>query len=100
MRLSTILVLVLIGFLVLNVSCEYHYFIYNVIKTIFIKKLIKIAKPCVLRKYPDGYVCVCNSTYCDTLEDVPNDLNGRFIVVSSSRVRSYNNYLQANTITF
>lgn len=26
-------------------------------------------KPCVLRKYPTGFVCVCNATYCDTLDD-------------------------------
>lgn len=25
--------------------------------------------PCELRKYSSGFVCVCNATYCDTLEE-------------------------------
>uniref|UniRef100_A0A182NS10 Glucosylceramidase n=1 Tax=Anopheles dirus TaxID=7168 RepID=A0A182NS10_9DIPT len=41
--------------------------------------------PCALRQYESGAVCVCNVTYCDTLEfTVPSEL-GSFLLVSSSR---------------
>uniref|UniRef100_A0A8W7PP31 Glucosylceramidase n=1 Tax=Anopheles coluzzii TaxID=1518534 RepID=A0A8W7PP31_ANOCL len=40
--------------------------------------------PCALRQYPNGAVCVCNATYCDTLEyREPTEL-GSFLLVSSS----------------
>ena len=42
------------------------------------------AQPCDLRKFPDGYVCVCNATFCDTLEDVAPE-QGSAVLVSSSQ---------------
>lgn len=42
------------------------------------------ANPCVLRTFDDGYVCVCNTTYCDTLND--DRSNGEVLIVSSSEV--------------
>lgn len=41
--------------------------------------------PCQLREYNEGeFVCVCNETYCDTL-NVPRPTNfGEFILISSS----------------
>ncbi|XP_058456410.1 lysosomal acid glucosylceramidase [Malaya genurostris] len=43
------------------------------------------AVPCALREYPTGSVCVCNSTYCDTLEFEEPITVGGFLLVSSSR---------------
>uniref|UniRef100_A0A336LVU1 Glucosylceramidase n=3 Tax=Culicoides sonorensis TaxID=179676 RepID=A0A336LVU1_CULSO len=40
--------------------------------------------PCILRPYPDGLVCVCNSTYCDTLEFSLPTQNGSILIVSTS----------------
>lgn len=48
-------------------------------------------KPCVLRKYPAGYVCVCNATYCDTLEEdrvILRDPN-QLILFTTSLVSQY-----------
>lgn len=41
--------------------------------------------PCALRQYPSGSVCVCNVTYCDTLELVEPTEPGEYLLVSSSR---------------
>ncbi|XP_050096209.1 lysosomal acid glucosylceramidase [Anopheles aquasalis] len=40
--------------------------------------------PCALRQYPSGSVCVCNVTYCDTLEFAEPTATGSFVLVSSS----------------
>lgn len=40
---------------------------------------------CYLRKYPNGYVCVCNETHCDDLKmDEPVNF-GDYILVTSSK---------------
>ncbi|XP_055305815.1 lysosomal acid glucosylceramidase-like [Sitodiplosis mosellana] len=44
-----------------------------------------VLKPCQLRKYPDGYVCVCNETYCDTMDVEKPERFGDFILVSSTK---------------
>lgn len=46
------------------------------------------SKPCSLRKYPAGYVCVCNATYCDTIEDEAVTLShaDQIILMTSSAV--------------
>ncbi|KAL1395171.1 hypothetical protein pipiens_011440 [Culex pipiens pipiens] len=41
--------------------------------------------PCALRQYPSGSVCVCNATYCDTLEFEEPKVAGEFVLVSSGR---------------
>ncbi|XP_055586889.1 lysosomal acid glucosylceramidase [Uranotaenia lowii] len=41
--------------------------------------------PCALRNYPSGSVCVCNVTYCDTLEFAEPVTQGEFVLVSSGR---------------
>ncbi|XP_053667414.1 lysosomal acid glucosylceramidase [Anopheles marshallii] len=41
--------------------------------------------PCALRQYATGAVCVCNATYCDTLEFTEPTELGSFVLVSSSR---------------
>ncbi|XP_058840027.1 lysosomal acid glucosylceramidase-like [Topomyia yanbarensis] len=41
--------------------------------------------PCALRQYRTGSVCVCNVTYCDTLEFEEPITVGEFLLVSSSR---------------
>lgn len=49
---------------------------------------ISASKPCALRRYSTGMVCVCNDNYCDELDDAAvkaKDTN-EIIVVSSSRV--------------
>lgn len=50
----------------------------------FILKFNNEATPCVLRPYRTGLVCVCNTTYCDTLEFETPKENGSFVVVSTS----------------
>lgn len=42
-------------------------------------------KPCQLREYSAGYVCVCNETYCDTMNVKTPTLFGDYIVISSSK---------------
>ncbi|XP_063705245.1 lysosomal acid glucosylceramidase [Culicoides brevitarsis] len=42
------------------------------------------ASPCHLRPFKAGLVCVCNSTYCDTLEFNAPRKNGSFVLVSTS----------------
>lgn len=45
-------------------------------------------KPCALRRYSTGLVCVCNETYCDELDDatVKTSDSNEIIVVSTSKV--------------
>lgn len=31
-------------------------------------------QPCSLKEYTGGYVCVCNSTYCDSMDPVPTNI--------------------------
>lgn len=38
----------------------------------------------MLREFPDGYVCVCNATYCDTF-DGDRSYSG-LLIISSSKV--------------
>lgn len=47
-------------------------------------------KPCVRKKYPEGFVCVCNATYCDNLvEDmVTLKESNQIILLTSSAVSS------------
>lgn len=46
------------------------------------------SKPCALRSYPEGHVCVCNTTYCDTIDedDVTVQREDQIIVITSSAV--------------
>lgn len=51
--------------------------------------------PCELRKYsPSGYVCVCNATYCDTLEEESLQLSegdsDQILVLTTSAVSELN----------
>lgn len=41
-------------------------------------------RACALRQYPNGYVCVCNATYCDTLNTNRPAVKGEYLLVSSS----------------
>lgn len=41
-------------------------------------------RPCALRKYPNGYVCVCNTTYCDELIIERPTTKGEYILITSS----------------
>lgn len=61
--------------------------------------------PCALRQYPTGSVCVCNVTYCDTLEFEDPSRPGEFVLVSSSRNgtrfgQSRGKFVQADNVTF
>lgn len=61
--------------------------------------------PCALRQYPTGSVCVCNVTYCDTLEFEDPSKPGEFVLVSSSRNgtrfgQSRGKFVQADNATF
>ncbi|XP_001657204.2 glucosylceramidase [Aedes aegypti] len=61
--------------------------------------------PCALRQYPTGSVCVCNVTYCDTLEFEDPSRPGEFVLVSSSRNgtrfgQSRGKFVQADNATF
>lgn len=42
-------------------------------------------KPCQLRQYPDGYVCVCNETYCDTTDVERPQQFGQFVSITSTK---------------
>lgn len=42
-------------------------------------------KPCQLRVYPSGFVCVCNETYCDTTDVEKPKQFGEFVMVSSTK---------------
>lgn len=46
------------------------------------------SRPCALRSFPDGQVCVCNATYCDTLDEplIPSSQD-QVIVVTTGPVR-------------
>lgn len=50
--------------------------------------LILDQKPCALRRYSSGFVCVCNSTYCDNLVEESVTLEGKdqMILITSSEV--------------
>ncbi|XP_017480968.1 PREDICTED: glucosylceramidase-like [Rhagoletis zephyria] len=41
--------------------------------------------PCQLRMYKKGFVCVCNATYCDYLDDPTPNNESEFVVVSTSK---------------
>ena len=50
----------------------------------FLKFPAVSANDCVHRQFKTGIVCVCNSTYCDTLDfELPKN-NGEVLIVSSS----------------
>ncbi|XP_031621155.1 lysosomal acid glucosylceramidase-like [Contarinia nasturtii] len=57
--------LLLWTFLLCSVNCEY--------------------KPCQLREYPDGFVCVCNEDYCDTMDVKKPQKFGDFLTISSTK---------------
>lgn len=42
-------------------------------------------KPCELREYPDGYVCVCNETYCDTMDVAKPQKLGEYVTITSTK---------------
>lgn len=42
-------------------------------------------RPCQLRKYSNGYVCVCNETYCDTTDVQRPTIFGDYIVITSTQ---------------
>lgn len=42
-------------------------------------------KPCQLREYANGYVCVCNETYCDTMDVEKPQRFGDFITIASTK---------------
>ena len=78
---------------ILCVICSLFYLIFGK----YINKLFKNmwificntkfkALPCILKKFPDGFVCVCNETYCDTLEDDKPENAYSFLLITSSRV--------------
>ena len=50
--------------------------------------LILDQKPCAMRRYSSGFVCVCNSTYCDNLVEESVTLEGKdqMILITSSEV--------------
>lgn len=48
------------------------------------KTVICVYKPCDLRQYPTGYVCVCNETYCDTTDVQKPKKFGEYIIVTST----------------
>lgn len=48
--------------------------------------VLPLAMPCAPQEFTDGIVCVCNDTYCDTLEDVEPTGENDFVAVSSSKV--------------
>ena len=41
--------------------------------------------PCILREYKTGLVCVCNATYCDTLELEAPSAEGEVVLISTSK---------------
>jgi glucosylceramidase len=43
------------------------------------------SKPCAARSVPGGLICVCNSTYCDTLEYSPPTKIGDVLIFSTSK---------------
>lgn len=47
--------------------------------------LAAIAKPCDIRAYKTGLVCVCNDTYCDTLEFQLPENDGEVLIFSTSK---------------
>lgn len=51
---------------------------------IFYTSLTFLGVPCILRPYETGMVCVCNASYCDTLEFELPKHNGSIVIVSSS----------------
>ncbi|XP_019534823.3 lysosomal acid glucosylceramidase [Aedes albopictus] len=61
--------------------------------------------PCALRQYPTGSVCVCNVTYCDTLEFEDPSQPGEFVLVTSSKNgtrfgQSRGRFVRADNVTF
>lgn len=61
--------------------------------------------PCALRQYPTGSVCVCNVTYCDTLEFEDPTEPGEFVLVSSASNgtrfgQARGRFVQAENATF
>lgn len=44
---------------------------------------LQTQKPCRLRRFQRGSVCVCDDNYCDSL-DVPEPKNMEYILVTSS----------------
>lgn len=50
-------------------------------------------EPCQIRSINDGYVCVCNENYCDTL-DVPDTIDAnQWLLVTSSKSAERFNYI-------
>lgn len=44
-----------------------------------------IYKPCKLREYTDGYVCVCTESYCDTMDVEKPQKFGEYVMVTSTK---------------
>ncbi|CAD6992978.1 unnamed protein product [Ceratitis capitata] len=51
----------------------------------FIAISSQASAPCALREYKNGFVCVCNATYCDYLDDPSPENEEEFVIVSSSK---------------
>lgn len=61
-------------------------FAFSVLFCAFLWSVVESAhKPCQLREYASGYVCVCNETYCDTFDVEKPQQFGEYIVVSSTK---------------
>lgn len=44
-----------------------------------------VYRPCQLREYTDGFVCVCNETYCDTMDVEKPQKFGEYILITSTK---------------
>ncbi|XP_073816320.1 lysosomal acid glucosylceramidase-like [Musca autumnalis] len=51
----------------------------------FLVGINAVTTPCNLRETPEGGVCVCNSEYCDYLDDPTPESDVQYALVSSSR---------------
>lgn len=59
---------------------------YSLLSWIFLLSIVNCEyKPCQLREYQDGFVCVCNETYCDTMDVEKPERFGDFLTISSTK---------------
>lgn len=54
------------------------------------------SNPCVPKSVEFGIVCVCNSTYCDTLDIRESNESKRFTLVTSSKGGERFSYSEGN----
>lgn len=72
------------------ILCTIYLFNGKIWKTYIYRKFEHVwndltATPCSLRKFPNGFVCVCNETYCDELDHLAAE-DSNIVIVSSSKV--------------